>query len=107
MEPRGKRAPAPTAEALEGLLRTDAYRILQLVRRIAERQARQQPAGRELARLDTQIGEARQRADRRRALALARCTTAPTAASTGRPSPAGEQVARLPPTVPAVTASTM
>ena len=38
----------------------------------------------------------------RRPLAPTRSTTASSAASTGSPSPAGEQVARLPPTVPAL-----
>ncbi len=57
----------PRAEALEGLLRHDARQLEQLMHRIAERQARRQPVGRELATLDKRLTEARQRAERRRA----------------------------------------
>jgi hypothetical protein len=67
MEPGSKRAKLPPPEVLDGLLRTDAEQIAQLVRRIADRQARRQPAGRELATLDRRLAEARRRAEQRRA----------------------------------------
>jgi ATP-dependent helicase HrpA len=66
MRRQGKPAPVLPTGALDGLLLVDVARISQLAQRIAERQSRKQPAGRELAMLEQRLGEARRRAQQRR-----------------------------------------
>jgi ATP-dependent helicase HrpA len=67
MEPGRLGADFAGLDSLESLLCVDRHQIERLALRIKERQARRQPAGRELAVLEKRLVDARQRAERRRA----------------------------------------